>query len=261
MKQPRTVLLPIAMAIQHINLQAYSSAPAGGTCNYQITWEITQHHLHKQTGPAGAQTSHIYSVQGYFNLVLTITPANGCTKSITYKFYNGTNPIASLTTTTSTTGLCIPASIEFQIGNWFNNSAGTSYQLDFGDGSTDVTLQHPLNLTNIVQLISHTYTTSSCPNVDFTATLKAINGCFITTYTLDQIIIRKKPVADFSTQPTPACVNSPVCFTNMTTDGYSGNSCNTTSIYTWDFGDGTTSSTLGTPPCHTYPSAGTLMLH
>ncbi|MES1249085.1 MAG: PKD domain-containing protein, partial [Chitinophaga rupis] len=89
-----------------------------------------------------------------------------------------------------------------------------------------------------------------------TATLKAINGCFTTTYTLDQIIIRKKPIADFSVQPIPACISSPVCFTNQTINGYSGNSCNTTSTYMWDFGDGSTS-TAPTPPCHSYTTAGT----
>ena len=234
-----------------------SSTPAGGSSQYKIDWGDLNSTPFTQTDwPAGAQTSHTYLAQGYYDIVLTVTPANGCAKSRTYRFYNGTNPLASLTTTSSTTGLCVPAPIEFQVGNWFNNSAGTSYQLDFGDGSPNVTLQHPLNAGNIVQLVSHTYITSSCPSVDFVATLKAINGCFTTTYTLNQIIIRKKPTADFSTQPAPACINSPVCFTNLTTNGYSGNSCNTSSTYTWDFGDGI-SSTLATPPCHTYAAAGT----
>jgi len=228
-----------------------------GTGNvYKINWGDNTPAFTQTDWPAGAQTSHTYNAQGYFTLVLTITPPNGCTKSVTYQFYNGQNPLASFTTTSSTTGLCAPATVEFQIGNWFNNSPGTSYVVDFGDGSPNVTLPHPLNATNTTFLLQHTYTKSSCPAADFTATLKATNGCFTTTYTLNQIIIRTKPTADFSTLPAAPCEKVPVCFTNQTINGYSGNTCNQNSSFTWDFGDGTTS-TLKDPPCHTYTAAGT----
>ena len=233
-----------------------SSAIMGTGNIFQINWGDNTPLFTQTDWPAGAQTNHTYTSQGYYNVVLTITPTNGCTRSVTYRFYNGQNPLASFTTTTSTTGLCVPAAIEFQIGNWYNNSAGTTYQVDFGDGSPNTTLSHPLNGTNTIQLLSHPYTTSSCPNPDFTAMLKASNGCFTTTYTLNQIIIRKKPLADFLTPTTPLCINTPVCFTNQSTNGFSGNSCLTTTTFLWDFGDGTTS-TAASPPCHTYPSAGT----
>lgn len=229
-----------------------------GTNTYTIDWGDNTGTFTQTNWPAGAQTSHTYGSQGYFTIVFTITPVggNGCTKSVTYRFYNGKNPLASFTTTNPTTGLCVPADVEFQIGNWFNNSAGTTYQIDFGDGTPLVTLTHPLNSTNTTHLVTHNYTRSSCPgSVDFKATLKAINGCFTTTYTLDQIIIRKKPTADFDI-PTTACLNTPVCFINKSIAGSSGNSCNTATTYLWDFGDGNTS-TLQNPPCHTYSTAGT----
>lgn len=234
---------------------ANNSTVTGTNNSYQIDWGDNTGTFTQTDWPLGAQTSHAYASQGYFSIVLTITPASGCPRSVTYQFYNGKNPLASFTTTNPTTGLCIPAPVEFQIGHWFNNSSGTTYQLNFGDGSPLVTLTHPLNTSNTTQLQSHTYTTSSCPSPDFTAVLKAINGCFTTTYTLNQIIIRKKPVADFGIQ-LPACINSPVCFTNMTTNGYSGTSCNTSTTYLWDFGDGATSN-QATPPCHAYATAGT----
>lgn len=228
-----------------------------GTNTYTIDWGDNTGTFTQTNWAAGAQTSHTYNSQGYFTIVFTITPVNGngCTKSITYRFYNGKNPLASFTTTNPTTGLCVPADVEFQIGNWVNNSPGTTYQVDFGDGTPPVTLTHPLNPTNTTHLLTHNYTRSSCPSVDFKATLKAINGCFTTTYTLDQIIIRKKPTADFDI-PATACLNTPVCFTNKTIPGSSGNSCNTTTSYLWDFGDGNTS-TQQNPPCHTYATAGT----
>lgn len=233
---------------------ANKSTLAGAGARYEIDWGDNTTHFTQTGWAANGQTSHIYTLQGYFIIKLTITTDSGCTKSENYKFYNGTNPLASITTTTPTTGLCAPATITFKIGNWFNNSPGTTYQLDFGDGTPAVTLTHPLNNTNTDKEVSHTYTSSSCPNVDFTATLKAINGCFTTTYTVNQIVVRKKPIANFSVQ-VPACVNDAVCFTNLTTDGSSGNTCSTTSTYVWDFGDGSTY-VGNTPPCHVYTAPG-----
>ena len=223
---------------------------------YKIDWGDNTPVFTATDWAADAQTSHTYTAQGYFEITITITPANGCSGRRSYRFYNGQNPIASFSTTHSTTGLCAPAPVEFQIGNWFMNSPGTIYEIDFGDGSVHFTRGHPLNPTNSVYLLTHQYTTSSCPAPDFTATLKVINGCFTTTYTLNQIIIRTKPVADFGVNPVTPCENVPVCFSNLTTNGYSGNSCNTTSTFKWDFGDGTTF-TGEIPPCHTYSTAGT----
>ncbi len=237
-----------------ITVSNSSSVPTTGNM-YKIDWGDGTANFMQTDWAINAQTTHQYTAQGYFVITLTITPANGCIKTATYKFYNGANPLASFTTTQSTTGLCVPAAVQFQIGNWFNNSAGTTYQVNYGDGTPVTTLAHPLNATNTIQMLSHTYNSTSCPNVDFTATLEAINGCFTTTYTLNQIIIRIKPTADFSVPVTPACVNSAVCFANQTKNGYSGNACSQTSIFQWDFGDGT-SSTLQSPPCHQYTAPG-----
>ncbi len=233
-----------------------TSTQVASQSNYDIDWGDNSSHFAQTDWPANAQISHTYTSQGYFTIKLTITPQNGCTKSVTYNFYNGKNPIASFTTTTPTTGLCAPALITFKIGNWFNNSTGTTYRIDYGDGSAPVVLTHPLNNTNTDQLQPYTYLTSSCPKADFTATLNAINGCFTTTYTLNQIVISTKPTADFSIQPSPACVNDAVCFTNKTISGYNAATCNTSTTYLWDFGDGSAMSSQASPPCHSYSAAG-----
>ncbi len=234
-----------------------SELAGGGPFKYDIDWGDKTTHFTQTDWSIGLQTSHTYQSQGYFNIKFTITSNNQCTTVKTYKFYNGANPIASFTTALPTTGLCADTIVDFKIGNWFNNSAGTSYQIDFGDGSTNEFLQHPLNTTNTDQILPHKYTSSSCPNIDFTARLFAINGCFTTEYTLNQIVVRIKPKADFNTQEILACVNEPVCFTNESTNGYSGTSCNTTSNFTWKFGDGSSSANQATPSCHTYSAPGT----
>lgn len=233
-----------------------SSVVAGTGNDYTIDWGDNTAPFSQTDWPANAQTTHTYTAQGYFTITMTIKSTNGCARSFTQQFYNGQNPLASFSTSTSTTGLCAPATIDFQIGNWFNNSPGTSYEVDFGDGSPPKTLPHPLNSTNSIHILSHQYTKSSCPQIDFTATLRVINGCYTTTYTLNQIVVRMKPVADFSIDPAAPCLNLPVCFTNNTVNGSSGKSCSTTSNFTWDFGDGTTSNDE-TPPCHIYTAAKT----
>lgn len=244
-------------AVYTLTVQNSSLVNGAGNA-YDINWGDNTAHFTQNDWPANAQISHTYTSQGYYLITVTITPPNGCKKVKTYQFYNGQNPLASFTTTSSTTGLCAPAPIEFQVGNWYNNSAGTSYIFNWGDGSPDVTLQHPLDLSNVVRKQSHTYVKSSCPAaVDFTATLKASNGCFTTTYTLNQIIIRKKPEAAFTTNPIQPCINTQVCFSNQSINGSSGNStCQTTTAFEWDFGDNTPKSSLR-DPCHTYATAGT----
>jgi len=233
-----------------------SSAISGTGYSYTINWGDNSPPFTQNDWPIGARTSHTYNAHGFFNVVISITAPNGCTRSTTHRFYNGKNPLASITTTHPTTGLCVPSPVEFEIGNWSSNTAGTYYMLDFGDNTPRVRLEHPLNPNGIAHLFSHTYNTTSCPNAaDFTARLQAINGCFTTTYTLDQIIIRKKPEADFTTNPLQPCVNTQVCFNNTTANGFSGNSCATNSNFVWDFGDGATST--ANSPCHTYTSPGT----
>jgi len=231
-----------------------TSVVTGTGNNYEINWGDGSPTFTQMDWASGSQLTHAYSSQGYFVLTIKITPTNGCTRITTYQFYNGQNPLASLTTSTSTTGLCAPAAVEFQIGNWFTNSPGTEYILDYGDGTTPQTLTHPLNATNTVFKISHPYTKSSCPKADYTATLYTRNACYTTTYTLNQIVIRSKPVADFSVKPT-VCVNENLCVINKSSTGTSGNNCSSYTDYLWDFGDGFTS-TLSDPGCHKYAAAG-----
>ncbi|WP_440135144.1 PKD domain-containing protein [Chitinophaga sancti] len=240
----------------HYTLKVQNTSIVTGTGNkYEINWGDGSPVFTQVDWAFGAQITHAFSSQGYFVVTLKITPPNGCEKTTTYQFYNGQNPIASITTTTSTTGLCAPSPVEFQIGNWFNNSPGTEYILDYGDGTPQIVLPHPLNTTNTIFRISHTYNRSSCPKADFTATLYARNACYTTTYTLNQIVIRSKPVADFSVVKNTFCLDDNVCITNKTSTGTSGNSCSSNTEYEWNFGDGY-KSTLRDPGCHKYAAPG-----
>ena len=67
------------------------------------------------------------------------------------------------------------------------------------------------------------------------------------------VVVRFKPIADFTAFPAVLCVNAPVNFINKSCE----NSNNPT--WLWEFGDGTTS-TLKNPGAHTYATAGTYIV-
>jgi len=204
--------------------------------------------------------THTYTQVGAFPLTLTgISSANpGCVSVKTYTVANQSNPAGGLATLGNTTGLCAPATVPFIINNWGSNSVGTTYILDFGDG-TSVTLTHPLNGTNTDETINHTYTTTSCPQSAYTATLTVTNACDNTPYTAGNIQIRIKPTAQFDA-PLTACVGQQICFNNTSIVGGWGASCSTTTAYSWDFGDpasGANNTSSSSSPCHAFNTPGT----
>jgi len=244
-----------------------SNSPSISNPNYTITIDnsslnsscITSYNIdwgdgNVQNG-ATFPLTHTYTQLGAFNLKVTGIANNGCNNSKTYVIANQSNPAGSLGTLGSTTNLCAPANVPFTISNWTLNSPGTTYVLDFGDG-TSVTLNHPLNPALTPDTVNHTYLTSSCPAPSYTAILSVINACDNTPYTAGNIQIRIKPLADFSINTSPACVGTQVCFNNTTTAGSYGPTCNTIATYSWDFGDGSPLSNIENP-CHAYANAGT----
>ncbi len=113
----------------------------------------------------------------------------------------------------------------------------TSWLWDFGDGdTTDATLRNPL----------HTYSASG----DYTVTLTVTNtmGCdtVIKPDYITVLDITAPPVADFTADITTGTVPMEVDFTDT--------SLNYPSSWSWDFGDGGTSTEQN--PTHTYTTAG-----
>ncbi len=197
--------------------------------------------------------SHTYTQLGAFDLVVTANGTNGCVSQKSYPVANQVEPNASLGTTGQLSG-CESVPVQLEIGNWTQNSPGTRYRLDFGDG-TFQEFTHPINATNSTEIILHTYTASSCINGSIKPVLTTTNYCKTTQFVGPEILVYKKPQPDFSTAPTPGCVGQPVSFTNQTIAGFFVG-CSRTTTYLWDFGDGTTS-TLANPPAHIYTAAAT----
>ncbi|MEO8087904.1 MAG: PKD domain-containing protein, partial [Bacteroidota bacterium] len=125
--------------------------------------------------------------------------------------------------------------------NFTNSSAGaTGYTWDFGDGTGTSTSTNP----------SYTYTTANT----FTVTLVATDGLCTDTLTQTVVVNNAPQVSFTSTGATSGCGSVTVNFLNNTTGG-AGNS------YTWNFGDGTGSSSLQNPTyVYTIPGTYTVTL-
>jgi gliding motility-associated-like protein len=215
--------------------------------------------------------SHTYNSIGAYSMIITAVGNNGCVNTKTYIIKNVSNPLGGLNSPGSTQNLCAPtANLQFSISNWGSNSLDTTYNINYGDGSPPLILnQNQLNsstyynstnpASSLNYPIPHTYLSSSCPATSFIVTLDVTNACGTTPFTLGNISILTKPTANF-TSPPSGCVNSSITFNNTTISGY-GQGCVQSSIYTWNFGDGTPIITTPlSPPTninHTFSTPGT----
>lgn len=169
--------------------------------------------------------SHAYTGTGTYNVQLIITTATGCFDTIQQTITISAKPTANFTGTPLT--ICPDATVNFT-----NTSTGaTSYNWSFGDGFSAVT-------TNP----GHTYDNTGTYNVTLIA---SNNGCR-DTLTRTAYVTVNLPKAEF--EPTFQC-SATLSYTFL--DSSIG-----ANVYSWDFGDGNTSTTSGTVT-HTYATAGT----
>ena len=208
--------------------------------------------------------SHNYVGFGTYNLDITAIGDNGCSNTIRYIVRNATNPSGGISGPGNTLNLCAPSNpIQFEITGWGTNTSDTSYEVDFGDGTTvnytqtDLLAFDPTGI-NPFPIATHSYSESSCPD-EFVVRLWIRNACAPNPNpaTLPNILIIISPQADFEA-PEIECVNSSVQFINTSETG-SGLNCSASVNFVWDFGDG--SSTVITTGYesvnHTFVNPGT----
>lgn len=207
--------------------------------------------------------SHEYQKLGSFNMVITANGTNSCSNSITYVVKNSNNPIGALIAPGNTTNLCVPvAPMDFAIGSWGLNPSDTNYQVSYGDGTyqsyTQAQLESSVYYNKLNPQASqnfpipHKYTRANCDTGGSTVNLTITTSCGSTYLNAGPIIILDVPVISYYVPPV-ACVNYGVYFSNSTYAGYT-NGCSTLNVYTWDFGDGTTSRDVS--PYHVYTKPG-----
>ncbi|MGB9741472.1 MAG: PKD domain-containing protein, partial [Candidatus Bathyarchaeales archaeon] len=116
-----------------------------------------------------------------------------------------------------------------------------SYTWDFGDGTPNVTTSDPVT--------NHTYTTFG----DYTVTLTVTDNSGLTGEAASSIHISQHPIASFTFTPTDPLAHETVTFdaSSSTPDG------GTIVSYTWNFGDGNTTTVSDPIITHAYSTYGT----
>jgi gliding motility-associated-like protein len=168
--------------------------------------------------------THTYSA-GTYTVKFIYTTTNGCTDTLSKTISVSSKPTAGFST--STTSTCTGQTVNFT-----NTSSGaTTYLWEFGDGNTSTSVNS-----------SHTY-----DNADsFSVTLIAYNGGCADTIKKIKLEVIKGPYTHFTYSI--SCSNrKQVSFPNYSTT--------TKTSYSWDFGDGGSSTAFS--PTHTYSSYGT----
>jgi gliding motility-associated-like protein len=173
--------------------------------------------------------SHGYTQTGGYQATLVVTSNQGCTDTVSQTVNVYPVPVAAF----AGSNVCQGTASQFFNQSTVSGGGVLNATWDFGDGNSS-TDQNPV----------HTYSAPGTYNV--TLTVNTNQGCTAThmmAYT-----IYAPPIPLFAAAN--ACDGSPVQFTDMSTptDGI-------ISTWTWDFGDGSTSSSAA--PVHAFNPAGT----
>lgn len=179
--------------------------------------------------------NHVYTSQGFFQPVLTVTDSIGCQSTYIYpvaiSVYN--TPAADFSVSDSI--ICIGTPVSFT-----NNSTDASgYVWHFGDGNTS-TVKSP----------SHTYTAAGIYSVKLVA---SNSSCTDSLVKLQLIHVIQKPIAAFIANPVNGCVPLAVTFTNQSQQLQNP-------VYSWKFGNSVTSAMANPFTIYSLPGTYTVSL-
>jgi PKD repeat protein len=186
--------------------------------------------------PDDPNVTHVYSLPGTYNVILSITASDSCTDTESQFITIHPNPVANFTYGTP---VCDGNPISFQDLSQ-NNGGGSlvAWNWDFGDPLSGV--------ANYSTLSNPTHQFSGTGTFTVTLTVATSNGC--TDFYTRTVIVKARPPVDFTTQNN--CQNNAVLFQPNT----SVMNVNAIVTWSWNFGDGGFS--VAPSPSHTYSSAG-----
>ena len=184
--------------------------------------------------------THNYSGPGTYTVRLTISqtdPEGGpvCSDYIEHPVTVYSNPTAAFNADNDCDGEAILFTNNSQAGN---NPGTPVYSWDFGDGTTS-SLENP----------EHTYSGSGTYTVGLTISQTDPEGAVCSDYIEHPVTVYSNPIAEFEAEN--VCDGDVIQFTNLSTAGDNPGS----PVYSWDFGDGGTSTDEN--PSHTYAVVGT----
>ncbi len=178
---------------------------------------------------------HSYTTPGRFSVTLSVSTAVGSDSEVKLNYIEVEKKPTAAFSATPTSGAA-PLTVLFADQSDPGSSAITQWNWNFGDG-TSSTLQNP----------SKTYGVPGIFTVALTVTSAAGNN---TVTKANHITVRQLPVAEFSTNVTTGPGPLTVLFRDESSSGSEA-----LTSWQWDFGDGTTPSTLQNPS-HVYSSPG-----
>ncbi|RYY66665.1 MAG: PKD domain-containing protein, partial [Chitinophagaceae bacterium] len=178
-----------------------------------------------------ANPAHTYNALGAYSVTLIATDTSGCSDTLTRSnLINIRKPIISYVGLPE--GGCIPDTVGMK-ANVQTFGTVTSWLWNFGDGSA------PSNLDST----GHIYTNQG--TYDIMLTITTSDGCTVTDTLREGVKVGTHPVPQFIGDPTTACADPGVSFTNQSTNA---------TDYLWNFGDGTTSTDVN--PVHVFADTG-----
>lgn len=177
---------------------------------------------------------HIYTAAGNYTVTLRVTNSGSCSRVYSKTQYIRVSPGVSINFSNTAPALCHPPET-IQFTNLSNGPGTLTHQWFFGDGGSSLA-------TNP----SHTYTAAG----SYTVTLitQSSLGCVDTGIRTFAVTIRD--VQGSFTGPDSVCANQLASFTNTSNPVSSGSQ--------WDFGDGTTSTTVN--PSKSWSLPGTYQI-
>jgi len=181
----------------------------------------------------GNPQTHIYNSSGQYTVTLYVQTTGGC-QSMLYSQVITINekPVANF----NFTGACLPSgSTQFTDQSTISSGNIAQWSWNFGDGGTSAQ-QNPV----------HNYASTGPFNVKLTVT--SANGCTDSVLKIMNIVYAQ-PQASFN-GPAEVCRGSAANFTDQSTAPNS-----TITQWSWNFGDGGTSTQQN--PSYTYTSPGT----
>jgi len=174
--------------------------------------------------------SHAYTMPGSYGVRLTVTSANGCTRSrFKANYIVVTSPVADFSA--DVTRGCADLTVQFNDEST-SSDAVNGWKWFFGDGDSSM-LQNPL----------HTYT--SVGQFDVVLVIKTISGCYDTIVQPGYIAAGDTPTVVFGSDRRHVCLGTPINFFDSTAIG---------DEWHWDFGDG--GSSTDSTPTYTYTDTG-----
>ena len=204
--------------------QTFTSSVTGTIASYR--WDYGD-------GPfftTGANGSRDFSAPGTYQVTFTATSTLGCSSSITKEITVYEEPVAGFTFE----NVCDGEEVQFANTSTITNG-NLQYSWNFGDGSPVSTLSDP----------SHTY---AMPG-DYTVTLTTTStDGMCESQDSQTVTVNANPVSSFTA---PAvCLGTNASFTN--------NSTGSNLDFSWNFGDGNTSTQF--EPSHPYASPGSYIV-